>query len=86
VEFGSLLHQLSADMVANPYSPALHKVLLEISPEAKANLPKRPAKAAPAEPAAEVSGRKLPVKKPAEKKPAAERGKPAPTAAKRKPR
>ena len=44
VEFGSLLHQLGADMVANPYAPALHKILLEIAPEAKDRLPKRHAK------------------------------------------
>jgi endonuclease-3 len=51
-EFGSLLHQLSAEFVANPYSPKLHKVLLEISPDAKQRLPKRPSKKArKAEPA-----------------------------------
>ncbi len=43
-EFGSLLHQLSADFVANCYSPKLHKILLEISANAKERLPKRPAK------------------------------------------
>ncbi len=46
VEFGSLLHQLGADMVAGPYSPALHKILLEIAPEAKDRLPKRHHKSA----------------------------------------
>ncbi|MEX2558413.1 MAG: hypothetical protein WD403_00795, partial [Pirellulales bacterium] len=46
VEFGSLAHQLGADFIANPYSPALHKVLLEIAPDAKERLPKRPTKAA----------------------------------------
>lgn len=44
IEFGSLLHQLSADYVANPYSTNLHKILLEVDPEAKARLPKRPSK------------------------------------------
>jgi hypothetical protein len=57
-EFGSLLHQLGAELVAGPYSPNVHKILLEVSPEAKDRLPKRgqkkpepppaPAKAAPA--------------------------------------
>lgn len=46
IEFGSLLHQLGADMVANPYSPSLHKILLEINPDAKDRLPKRPSKTA----------------------------------------
>jgi len=44
IEFGSLLHQLSADFIANPYSTNLHKILLEVDPEAKARLPKRPSK------------------------------------------
>lgn len=51
IEFGSLAHQLGADMFTGPYSPALHKILLEIAPEAKDHLPKRPPKSAkPAEP------------------------------------
>lgn len=47
VEFGSLAHQIAAEMIGNPYSPALHKVLLEIAPDAKDRLPKRPPKAKP---------------------------------------
>jgi hypothetical protein len=46
VEFGSLAHQLGADFLANPYSPGLHKILLEITSDAKDRLPKRPSKAA----------------------------------------
>lgn len=46
VEFGSLAHQLGAEMFANPYSPNLHKVLLEIAPDAKDRLPKRSVKGA----------------------------------------
>lgn len=41
LEFGSLLHQLSADFYANPYAPKLHATLLEVDPEAKPRLPKR---------------------------------------------
>lgn len=41
LEFGSLLHQLSADFIANPYAPALHKLLLQIAPDAKERLPKK---------------------------------------------
>ncbi|HVC98137.1 MAG TPA: hypothetical protein VND64_30985 [Pirellulales bacterium] len=44
IEFGSLAHQLGADFVANPYAPALHKVLIEIDPDCKEHLPKRPPK------------------------------------------
>lgn len=44
VEFGSLLHQLAADYVANPFSPAVRKLLLSISPDAKDRFPKRSAK------------------------------------------
>lgn len=44
IEFASLAHQLGAELFANPYSPAVHKILLEIAPEAKENLPKRPPK------------------------------------------
>jgi hypothetical protein len=45
-EFGSLLHQLGADFVANPYAPRLRDILLEISPDAADRLPKRRAKRA----------------------------------------
>ena len=41
VEFASLLHQLAADFVANPFAPALRKILLEIDPGCKERLPKR---------------------------------------------
>jgi endonuclease-3 len=47
VEFGSLLHQLGAEVIANPFSTNLHKLLLEIAPEAKERLPKRQPKAPP---------------------------------------
>ncbi len=55
LEFGSLLHQIGADFTAGPFSTNLHKVLLEVDPEAKARLPKRQPKVEkkPEEPAAE---------------------------------
>jgi endonuclease-3 len=59
IEFASLLHQLSADFVANPFSPSVHKTLLEINPSAKDRLPKRGKKGAeeaPAEPAKASAG------------------------------
>jgi endonuclease III len=41
IEFGSMLHQLGADFTANPYSPTLHDILLEINPDIADRLPKR---------------------------------------------
>jgi endonuclease-3 len=46
IEFGSLLHQLGADFTANPYLPALHRILLQINPDIEAQLPKRRSKKA----------------------------------------
>ena len=81
VEFGSLLHQLSADFFANPYSPKLHAILLEVDPDAKARLPKRqpkvvkkeePTPPPPAKPKLDAKGKPIvEAKKPEEKKPAA---------------
>jgi endonuclease III len=47
LEYGSLLHQFAAELHASPYSTNLHKIILEISPEAKETLPKRPPKTPP---------------------------------------
>ena len=47
IEFGTVLHRFAAELIASPYSTNMHKILLEISPEAKENLPKRPPKAPP---------------------------------------
>jgi len=41
VEFGSLLHQLSADFISNPFSAEVRQILLEIDPDAKSRWPKR---------------------------------------------
>ncbi|HEY2882634.1 MAG TPA: hypothetical protein VGJ15_09380 [Pirellulales bacterium] len=46
-EFGSLLHQFSADFIASPFSPAVKAMLLSINPEAKDRLPKRGQKKEP---------------------------------------
>ncbi len=69
-EYGALLHQLVADFVANRYSPAVHKILLEINPEAKSRLPKRPSKTAKKKPAKKTA-------KAAKKKAAKKKAKPA---------
>ncbi len=50
VEFGSLLHQLGADLTINPYSKTLHARLLEINPQATGNLPRRRVPERPARP------------------------------------
>lgn len=41
IEFGSMLHQFGADFTANPYSPEVRKILLEIDPDCQDRLPKR---------------------------------------------
>jgi len=41
IEFGSMLHQLGADFVANRFSPAVQKILLQIDPNCKDRFPKR---------------------------------------------
>jgi endonuclease III len=91
-EVGSQLHQLGVEMYRSPYGPTIRKLLLEIEPDAKDNLPKRPK---PEEAAASVDGAKPaaaaaaaapspakgaepPAKKTVAKKPAAEPAKPAP--------
>jgi len=46
MEFGSMLHELGADFIANPYALGLQKLLLEIEPAVIDRLPKRRAKKA----------------------------------------
>src|SRR3954467_542804 len=43
-EVGSLLHQLGVEVGRNPYGPAARKLMLEIDPNCKDNLPKRQTK------------------------------------------
>lgn len=38
IEFGSLVHELGADFLANAQSSAVHKILVEIVPDAKARI------------------------------------------------
>jgi len=55
VEFGSLVHQLGADYLANPFSPQVREILLAIDPEASKRFPQcRPPQPAPPS-AAEVA-------------------------------
>ena len=61
-EVGSQLHQLGIEMHRSPYGPTIRKLLLEIEPDAKDRLPKRPTKLEeappepPAKPAAKAPG------------------------------
>ena len=73
VEFGSLLHQLGADFTANPFSPQVRDLLLQIEPEAKSRFPQRrvPRAAKAAEAAA-------PAKKKTDRKPGAAAPSPRP--------
>lgn len=63
IEFGSLLHQLGAELLASPFSPSIQKILLEINPEAKDRLPKRQPKKKKPEPAPHAKGHDGAVKK-----------------------
>lgn len=47
VEVGSLLHQLGIEIGKNPYGTSARKLLLEIDPKCKDNLPKKPPKNEP---------------------------------------
>jgi len=44
IEFGSILHQLGAEYLQTPHSPAVRAILVEIDPDAKDRLPKRKSK------------------------------------------
>jgi endonuclease-3 len=44
MEFGSLLHALSAEFIANSFSPQLRDFLASITPDAKERMPKRVSK------------------------------------------
>jgi len=87
-EVGSLLHQLGVEMYRSPYGPTIRKLLLEIEPAAKDQLPKRPKPveepalaeatkaAAPAPPTAKPA--EPPAKKTVARKPEAAPAKPTP--------
>ena len=64
IEFGSMLHQLGTDFLANRFSPAVQKILLQIEPDCKDRLPKRRAAKKPSkkQPAGQskVAAKKIP--------------------------
>ncbi len=71
-EVGSLLHQLGVELHRSPYGPTIRKLLLEIDPGCKDNLPKRPSKKEPQpEPAAskKAATKKTPAKSEEKTKP-----------------
>jgi len=43
-EVGTILHQIGVEMYRSPYGPTIRKLLLEIDPDCKDRLPKRPSK------------------------------------------
>jgi endonuclease-3 len=59
IEYASLLHQLGVQLSANPYSPAVRQILLEIAPDCKDRLPKRPTKKKPVNKTAETAKKKV---------------------------
>jgi endonuclease III len=89
VETGSLLHQLGVEMHRSPYGQNIRKLLLEIEPDCKDNLPKRPKADEPAPPAPEPAkaAAPAPAAKAAEatKKPEKKKEEPAPKPAASKP-
>ncbi len=46
-EFGSLVHELGADLFASPFSTSVRELLLSIAPDAKERLPKRGSRKSP---------------------------------------
>jgi endonuclease-3 len=74
VEFASLMHQLAAELRANPLGTRVRSIVLEIDPEAKDRLPKRGGKKEDEPPA------------PSPPSAASEGGKPAPKVASKKAR
>jgi len=48
-EFGDLVHQLGVTMENSPYGKIIQEIILEINPEVRDELPKRPSKETPAE-------------------------------------
>jgi len=58
IEYASLLHQLAVQLSANPYSPAVRQILLEIAPDCKDRLPKRPTKKKPVKKTEETKKKK----------------------------
>jgi endonuclease III len=96
-ETGSQLHQLGIEMHRSPFGPMIRKLLLEIEPDAKDRLPKRPTKAdeeaaaakvaaaSAAAAAAKAAAAKPATGKPTTTKPAAAKPAPAPEPAKKPP-
>src|SRR3954464_8937325 len=86
-EIGSLLHQLGVEVGRNPYGPAARKLMLEIDPNCKDNLPKRPTKPEPEppKPVAPPVAAKGAAAADAKKKGAAAKEQPAKAADKKKP-
>jgi endonuclease III len=85
-EMGSQLHQLGIEMHRSPFGPTIRKLLLEIEPDAKDRLPKRPTKAdeeAAAAKAAAAAAAAKAAAKPTAAKPATTKPVAAPEAAKK---
>jgi hypothetical protein len=78
-EVGSILHQFGVQVGRSPHSPAVRKLLLEIDPDCKDRLPKRPK----AEPPSEQENQTAPPRK--TKKKTADRAAAADAAEKKKP-
>ena len=67
IEFSSLLHQLSADLVKSPFSPVVRGIFIEIIPDAKQRLPKRKVKKTPSTARGKTTAKKKKTAKKGEK-------------------
>ena len=72
-EFGALLNQLAYEFTKSPHSPAVRKLMLSISPDAKERFPKRRNKAAEAKKAKAEAEKKAAAEKAAVEKVKAEK-------------
>ncbi len=91
IEYGSLLHQMGAELFRSPYSPEVRDLLLSINPDARPRLPKRQRKKKPVDKEPVEKPTKSPVERPtksraAEKPKAGKKPKTKKAAAKPKPR
>jgi endonuclease III len=84
-EVGTQFHQLGIEMHRSPYGPTIRKLLLEIEPDAKDRLPKRPTKAEEAAAAAPRPAPEPPAKSAAKAAPAVKDGEAAKKAPTKKP-
>jgi endonuclease III len=86
IEAGSLLHQWGVDFHCHPHGTTMRKLLIEIAPDCKQRLPKRPTKKAGDAAETAPATRKEPAKKATKEEPATDKTGATAAAAKSPPR